>query len=68
MNFPKKAMTITQLNKMGLPKDWLRELSRTQKFCFRAGTAINSPILFDTDELSKYIATLERIKANEVCR
>ena len=68
MEFPKKVMTVSELSKLGFSKAWLRELSRTQNFCFRQGTAENSPILFDTEKFSKFINSQMRVRQNEIPR
>ena len=56
MKYPKEVMRLSELKKIGFPEEWLLEIyrSRHQKIAWKAGTAINSPILFDTEELEKY--------------
>ena len=56
MEYPKDIMKVSELIKMGYPEEWLMEIyrSRNQKIAWKAGTAVNSPIVFDTSELEKY--------------
>lgn len=56
MDYPKEVMKVSELVKMGYPEEWLLEIyrSRNQKIAWKAGTASNSPILFDTEELEKF--------------
>jgi len=55
MNYPAKVMKMSALKKMGFPEEWLRSIyqRRSQKIAWKMSNAINSPILFDTDELEK---------------
>ena len=57
MNYPKQVMTITELRKMGYPKEWLLSIyrSRHQDIAWKMDESkSNSPILFDTEALEKY--------------
>ncbi|MBP3816887.1 hypothetical protein [Butyrivibrio sp.] len=56
MNYPSKVMRATELVKMGWPQQSLRQIYNTpgQKIAWKMNNAVNSPILFDTEELEKY--------------
>lgn len=57
MTYPKAVMTIPELIAMGFPEKWLLMVFRMQgrrAIAWKRGTATNSPILFDTEELEKY--------------
>ncbi|MCR5404317.1 MAG: hypothetical protein K6E91_10955 [Butyrivibrio sp.] len=55
MDYPAKVMKINDLVKMGWSKKNLREIYNTpgQKIAWKMSNAVNSPILFDTEELEK---------------
>lgn len=58
--FEQKIMTTSELiaSDSHLTKDYLLEISRrkNQKFCWKKNpTKSNSPLLWDTDELAKFI-------------
>lgn len=57
MNYPSKVMKISELMKMGFPKEYLMIAyrSRKQTFAWKMdATKSNSPILFDTEGLEEY--------------
>lgn len=56
MNYPKKVMRATELERLGWSQKHLRQIFNTpgQKCAWKMNNAINSPILFDTDELEKF--------------
>jgi hypothetical protein len=56
MNYPSKVMRATELVKMGWPERSLREIFNIpgQKIAWKMSNAVNSPILFDTEELEKF--------------
>ena len=59
MEYPKPVMSTTELAKMGIPKEWLNSLYRTEynrrnKVAWKTGTGKNSKMLFDTAELERY--------------
>ena len=60
-SYPKKFMRLTELVKMGLPKEWLyfiyrsRSINRDYSIAWKMDfSKSNSPIIFDTEELEKY--------------
>ncbi|MBR2256519.1 MAG: hypothetical protein IJ899_04090 [Blautia sp.] len=55
MNYPAQVMKMSDLKKMGFPEEYLLGIyrRRNQKIAWKMSNAINSPILFDTDELEK---------------
>lgn len=55
MDYPAKVMKINDLVKMGWSKKNLREIYNIpgQKVAWKMSNAVNSPILFDTEELEK---------------
>lgn len=55
MNYPAKVMKASELEKLGWPKKYLRKIYNTpgQKIAWKMNNAVNSPILFDTEELEK---------------
>ena len=55
MQYPKKVMKLSDLEKMGFPKRTLQQIYNMpgQKIAWKMSNARNSPILFDTDELEK---------------
>lgn len=56
MEYPKAVMRMSELKKMGMTAEWLLAIyrQRNQKIAWKAGTAVNSPILFDTKALESY--------------
>lgn len=56
MNYPAKVMKASELVKIGWPMKNLRQIYNMpgQKIAWKMNNAINSPILFDTEELEKY--------------
>lgn len=59
--YPKKFMRLSALVKMGLPEKWLRtiyysrSINRDNSIAWKMDASkVNSPIIFDTDELEKY--------------
>lgn len=58
MNFPTRFMRLTELTAMGLPKTLLRRAygDRGQRFAMKIHPEkTNSPIVFDTDGLAKWL-------------
>ena len=55
MTYPKPIMKMAELKAMGFTEDYLMRVYRTrgQKAAWKASNKINSPILFDTEELEK---------------
>ena len=55
MKYPKSIMRITELEKLGFPREYLEAIyrRRNQKVAWKMSNAVNSPILFDTEELEK---------------
>lgn len=55
MNYPYPVMRMTDLIKMGLPREYLETIYRrsNQKIAWKMNGKRNSPILFDTEELEK---------------
>lgn len=55
MRYPKPVMRMSELKAMGFAEEYLLRIYRmtNQKIAWKASTAINSPILFDTEELEK---------------
>ena len=53
--YPKPIMKMSELKEMGFSEDYLLRVFRTrnQKVAWKASNKINSPILFDTEELEK---------------
>ena len=72
MNYPAKVMKISELMKMGFPREFLMTAyrSRNQTFAWKMdATKSNSPILFDTEGLEEYIKkqiAIERQKNNRI--
>ncbi len=56
MTYPKQVMKMSELQKMGFPRDFLLYAYRRkgQNYARKATPAINSPILFDTEEFEKW--------------
>lgn len=56
MNYPKAVMKMSELKKMGFPEEFLLMIYRLgiRKIAWKSSPSINSPILFDTEELEKY--------------
>lgn len=59
MKYPKPVMSISELRKMGMAEEWLKSIYRTEynrrnKVVWKTGTASNSKMLFDTEELERY--------------
>lgn len=57
MNYPKKIMKMTELEKLGFPREHLEYAYRRkgQTFAFKMNpTKKNSAILFDTEEYEKW--------------
>ena len=66
MEFPKQVMTVSELKKLGFKESYLAELTRKkdQDFCWKMNsTKTNSPFLFDTTRLQKYLDKQQRILA-----
>ena len=61
MTYKKPVMRLSELQKMGFPREYLFKAYRTrgQKFARKIdATKTNSPIIFDTEEFDKWrIAT-----------
>lgn len=56
MEYPAKVMKIKELKEIGWPEKYLQQIYNTpgQKCAWKMNNAVNSPILFDTDELEKF--------------
>lgn len=56
MEYPAKVMRIKELIAIGWPEEYLLQIFRTpgQKCAWKMNNSVNSPILFDTDELEKF--------------
>ena len=57
MTYKKPVMRLSELQKMGFPKEYLfrADRSKGQKFARKInGTKTNSPIIFDTEEFDKW--------------
>lgn len=57
MTYPKPIMRMTELEKMGFPREYLLRAYRTKNQNFARkinGTKPNSPIIFDTEEFDKW--------------
>ena len=56
MEYPAKVMKAKELVAIGWPEKYLRQIYNTpgQKCAWKMNNAVNSPILFDTDELEKF--------------
>ena len=57
MKYPKPVMRITELEKMGFPREFLEYSYRRkgQNFACKINPAkSNSPIIFDTEEFEKF--------------
>nr|DAJ43513.1 MAG TPA: hypothetical protein [Caudoviricetes sp.] len=66
MNFPKAFMTKKELREIGVPEATLERIWNTkgQNIAFRACPGKKtSPIIFDTESLSKQLAKETRIEA-----
>lgn len=58
MNFPRRFMRLTELMEIGMPKALLRRAygDRGQRFATKIHPEkTNSPIVFDTDGLAKWL-------------
>lgn len=54
--FPKKMMSITELTKLGYPRETLVQASRAKGSpCIRTSKAVNAKILFDTNKLDPFL-------------
>ena len=56
MEYPAKVMRAKELVAIGWPEKYLRQIYNTpgQKCAWKRNNSVNSPILFDTDELEKF--------------
>ena len=56
MEYPAKVMRAKELVAIGWPEKYLRQIYNTlgQKCAWKMNNSVNSPILFDTDELEKF--------------
>lgn len=65
MDFPKKLMKMQELYQLGFSEHLLRFAARESPMAFKADPAAkNSALLFDTDELSKWMR--RKTKATQV--
>ena len=55
MTYPKPIMKMAELKAMGFTEDYIMRVyhMRGQKVAWKASNKVNSPILFDTEELEK---------------
>lgn len=55
MKYPYPVMRMTELIKLGLPREYLEAIYKrsNQKVAWKMNGKRNSPILFDTEELEK---------------
>ena len=55
MKYPRQIMRITELERLGFPREYLEAIyrRRNQKIAWKMNGKKNSPILFDTEELEK---------------
>ena len=64
MLFPKKIMKKSELLKIGIPRQILMDASSNRKICWKMNPAkSNSHLLYDTEELQKYIDKLQKVNA-----
>lgn len=56
MNYPKKVMSLKELIEMGFRESELMEVYRMRNngIAWKSGSAINSPIMFSTEDFERY--------------
>lgn len=70
MEFEKKVMKISELKKIGFSEDYLLEIARhpNQDFAWKQNPGkINSPLLFDTDRLQKFLDKQIAVQKGKQC-
>ena len=71
MEYPKQIMKISELKKMGFSEPFLLEAYRDPRQTFATKMnpfKSNSPIIFDTTELDKWISKKIKIQTDEFAR
>lgn len=67
MNYPKQVMRISEMMKLGFPKEMLLNAYQSpgQTFAFKLSRAVNSPILFDTEKFDAWLTKEIQLEQTE---